>query len=133
VYVLCAGFYNDFANPNDDTPAKIYVLQPDFETVVDSIVLGEHAFKMAIGSDGHAYVPITDSVLVVDTRLRKVNGTFVRGVFYGVGVDEISGNVYLSDPKNYQQPGTVFIYDSQKTLLRQFDAGIIPGSFAFRR
>jgi hypothetical protein len=133
VHVLCAGSYGDYSNPNDDTPAKIVVIEPGSGAVVDSILIGGHAFKLAIGADGYGYVPGSDSVIVVDTRSRTVRGGFVRGSFYGVAVEQSSGDVYLSDAKNYVTPGTVFVYASNRQLRMQFDAGIIPGSFAFKR
>ena len=133
VYILCVGFYGDFGDPHDDTPAKIYVVEPLSEVVTDSIFIGGHAFTVAIGNDGVGYVPSTDSVLAIDTRSHRVLGTFQRGSFYGVGVDEGSGDIYLSDAKNYIQPGTVYVYTANAQLRTQFDVGLIPGSFAFKR
>jgi YVTN family beta-propeller protein len=133
VYILCAGSYGDFANPNDDTPARIFVVDPVAERVVDSLVIGGHAFVMAIGPDGRGYTPATNAVIAFNTRTNTVTGQFLPGSFYSVGVEEVSGDVYVSDPKNYTQPGTVFIYSKSGQLQKQFEAGIIPGSFAFKR
>jgi DNA-binding beta-propeller fold protein YncE len=133
VYILCAGFYSGAQSPDDATPAKIFVMQPLSETIVDSILIGGHAFKIAMGSNDLAYVPTTDSVLALDTRFHRVLGTFARGDFYGVAVDTTTGDVYLSDPRDYTVPGTVYQYASNGQVRRQFDVGIIPGSFAFKR
>lgn len=133
VYVVCAGFYGDLGDPNDDTPAQLVVIDPRSDTVVDSIIVGGHAYGMALNADGLGYVPTTDRVIVVDTRVHTVIGTFVPGQFYGIGVDETDGDVYLSDAKNYVQPGTVFVYSASGQLRTQFDVGINPGSFCFKR
>jgi hypothetical protein len=133
VYALCGGSYGDFANPNDDTPAEIFVVDPITERIVDSLVIGGHAFTMAIGPDGKGYVPAAHGVLAINTRTNSVVGQFLPGTFYGVGVEAVSGDVYLSDPKNYTQPGTVFIYAKDGQVRKQFDAGVTPGSFAFKR
>jgi hypothetical protein len=133
VYALCGGSYGDFANPNDDTPAKIVVIDPITERIVDSLVIGGHAFTMAIGADGKGYIPATTGVFAINTRTNSVVGQFLPGSFYGVGIEAVSGDVYLSDPKNYTQPGTVFIYSKDGQIRKQFDAGVIPGSFAFKR
>jgi Domain of unknown function (DUF5074) len=132
IAVVCVGFYNDFGDPNDDTPARLKIVDPFTATVVDSILIGGHAYKIGIDPDGLAYVPSTDSVLVVDTRLRQVVRTFVQGAFYGIVVDRVSGDVYLSDAKDFQQPGTVSVYSRSGQLKTQFGVGVIPGAFAFK-
>jgi YVTN family beta-propeller protein len=132
VDVVCVGFYNNFGDPNDDTPAKVIVIDPSSTAIVDSILIGGHAFKIGIDPNGFAYVPSTDSVALVDTRSRRVVRMFAGGAFYSVGVDEVSGDVYLSDAKDFQQHGTVSVYSSSGQLKTQFDAGVIPGAFAFK-
>ena len=131
VYAVCAGAYP--GGPIPETPAIIAVVDPIGDRVVDSIFIGGHSSMIAVGADGIGYIPGSDSVLAVDTRVNRVRGLFVRGSFYGVGVEDVSGDVYLTDPKNYVQPGTVSIFASNGVLRTQFDAGIIPGSFAFKR
>jgi hypothetical protein len=133
VDVLCGGSYGDYADPNDDTPAKITVIDPASDAIVGTMLIGGHATTMAVGSDGIGYVPSTDEVLRIDTRINAVSGTFVKGFYYGIGVEIVSGDVYLSDPKTYIQPGTVSVYSSDGRLRVQFDAGLIPGSFTFKR
>ena len=133
VYALCAGSYGDFNDPHDDTPAKIFAIDPVSERITDSLVIGGHAFTMDIGPDGKGYIPATNGVISVSTRTNSVIGQFLPGVFYSVGVEEVSGDVYLSDPKTYTQPGTVFIYTKDGQERKHFDAGVIPGSFAFKR
>ncbi|MEW6511451.1 MAG: YncE family protein [Bacteroidota bacterium] len=133
VYVVCAGSYGDFANPDDDTPAKVMVIDPSMDAVVDSILLGGHAMNIAIGLDGIGYVASTSEVLRIDTRIHRVTGQFKSGSYYSVGVESASGDVYLSDPKSFVQPGTVYVYAANGQLRNQFDTGLIPGSFAFKR
>jgi hypothetical protein len=133
VYVVCAGSYGDFGDPADDTPAKIMVIDPAADTVTDSLFIGGHAMDIAIGLDGIGYVASGIEVLRVDTRANTVTGTFKPGTFYSVGVEAASGDVYLTDPKTYVQPGTVYVYAPNGQLRNQFDTGLIPGSFAFKR
>lgn len=133
VYVVCAGFYGDMSDPNDDTPARIAVIDSRTNILVTSILIGSHAYGMAMNAEGLGYVPATDSVIAVDTRTHATLGTFARGQFYEIGVDESTGDVYLSDAKNYVQPGTVFVYSSSGQLRTRFDVGINPGAFGFKR
>ncbi len=133
VYVVCVGFYNELGDPNDDTPARIAVLDPASDVLVDSVLLGGHGYEIAINGDGKGYVPTTLGVLTLDTRIHRVTGVFKQGNFYSVGVDDASGDVYLADAKNYIQPGTVFVYAADGRLRTQFEVGLIPGAFAFKR
>jgi YVTN family beta-propeller protein len=133
VYVVCGGFYNDYMNPDDDTPATIAVVNPGTDAVITSLVIGGHASTIALSPDGRGYVPTTDRVVTIDTRSRTVAGTFLTGYFYGVGVEEVSGDVYLTDPKNFVLPGEVLIYAATGQFRTKFAAGVIPGSIAFKR
>jgi hypothetical protein len=131
--VVCGGSYGDYNDPNDDTPAQIAVIDPGSDAVVKTVLIGGHATFIAVGDDGIGYVPSTDRVLRIDTRINAVTGTFVDGSYYGIGVEKVSGDVYLSDPKTFVQPGSVSVFAPDGRLRTQFDVGLIPGSFAFKR
>jgi len=133
VCVVCAGSYGDFQNPDDDTPARLAVIDPTDDHLAASVLIGGHAFTMALDADGIGFVPTTDSVVTVDTRSRHVIGTFRKGSYYGVGVERVSGDVYLTDVKNYAQPGTVEVYSSTGLFRTSFTVGLVPGTLAFKR
>jgi YVTN family beta-propeller protein len=133
VYVVCGGSYGDFSNPLDDTPARIAVIDPDHDVVRDSILLGGHATSLAIGGDGFGYVPTSERVVKIDTRAHRAVGTFLEGTFYGVAVDEVTGDVYLTDPGSYTQPGKLLVFSAFGEFRAQYTVGLIPGSMAFNR
>jgi hypothetical protein len=133
MYVVCGGSYGDFNDLTDDTPSKIMIVDPSALEVADSILIGGHASRMAIGADGIGYVPKETEVVRIDARSNTLTGRFVGGSFYGVGVESVSGDVYLADPKSYIQPGEVVVYSSTGIERTRFTAGIVPGSFAFKR
>lgn len=133
VYVVCGGSYGDFSNPSDDTPARVTVVNPATDAIVDTIVLGGHASVIGLSGDGWGYVPTTNGVMTIDTRANRFVGTFVKGSFYGVGVEEVSGDVYLTDPKDFVQPGEISVYAPNGQLRNRFAGGVIPGSMAFKR
>jgi hypothetical protein len=133
VYVVCSGLFGDFSDPDDDTPARIAVIDPTTLSTVDSITIGGHAYQIAIHPSGLGYVVTTDSVVTVDTRVHRRVGTFLQGQYYSAAVESVSGDVYLSDAKDFLQPGTVYVYAAEGYLRTSFEAGVIPGSFAFKR
>jgi DNA-binding beta-propeller fold protein YncE len=133
LYVVCVGFHNNTSDPTDDTPAYIAVIDPAAEAVIKSVYVGGHAYHIAMSKEGLGYIPTTDSVIVIDTRVHASLGVLLRGRFYGVGVDDGTHDIYLSDAKNHVQPGTVFVYSASGQLRTQFDVGVNPGTFAFKR
>ena len=52
-------------------------------------------------------------------------------VFYGLGIDLRTGDVYVADAIDYVQRGLVYVYRSNGELKDEFLAGIIPGNFYF--
>jgi YVTN family beta-propeller protein len=133
IYVLCAGAYGDFNDPNDDTPAKVMVIDPSSETVMDSILIGGHAFRMSAGKDGKAYVVAEGNIVQIDTQNHSVVGPFATGIHYGVGVEEESGDVYIADAKDFVTPGSILVYSPNGTKRDEHTVGLIPGRFAFNR
>ena len=133
VIVLCAGSYGDFSDPNDDSPATLITIDALQRRVVDSVVIGGHAFRMASDGQTGIYIAGSGSVLTVDPRTPGTLRTFVAGDYNGVGVDPATGDVYLADARTFTVPGEIRVFDSAGTLKGQFDAELIPGRFAFLR
>ena len=133
LYVLCTGSYGDFNNPYDDVYASMLVINPQSGARVDSLFIGGHPTKMALGKDGVLYVAADTSVVSIDTHSHHFLGTFVGRGYYGVGADAVTGDVYLLDAKDYASPGEVFVFSPAGTLKKNFSAGVIPGSVAFVR
>lgn len=52
-------------------------------------------------------------------------------LYYGLAIDPLNGEIYCSDARDYLSKGRVYRYTPEGVLLDNFQAGIIPGSFAF--
>lgn len=50
---------------------------------------------------------------------------------YSIGVDPLTGDVYVSDALDFVQQSRIYRYDKNGTLIHSFTAGIISGNFAF--
>ena len=72
-------------------------------------------------------------IIKLNTRTNSLAGKFADGTFYNVGVEEITGDVYLTDAKNYTSPGEVHIYSSSAQFKKKFTVRIIPGAIAFKK
>jgi len=52
-------------------------------------------------------------------------------VLYGLGINPNSGDIIVSDAKDYVQNSTLFIYSNTGELQNEFESGIISGYFLF--
>ena len=132
LWVMCMG------NANDHTPAALYKINPVNKAIETSIGFSSplnawNKLKMNKTHDtlyftnnGVFRMKSTDSQLPSDTFI-KSNGRN----FYGLGISPFDGNIYISDALDYVQKGKVYIYSNNGILLRNFNAGIIPGDFIF--
>ena len=53
-------------------------------------------------------------------------------LYYGLTVSPASGDVYVADAIDYQQPGIIYRYTAEGRLVDQFYVGIIPGAFCWK-
>jgi DNA-binding beta-propeller fold protein YncE len=55
------------------------------------------------------------------------------GGFSSLGVDPYSHGIYVADAIDFVQPGIVYLYTPNAQQVNDFQVGIIPGHFAFRK
>lgn len=72
-------------------------------------------------------MPYTSSELPTSALIRAEGR-----LFYALGIDPATDDIYCSDAIDYVQPGIVYVYDQSGGLKDKFTAGIIPGSFCFK-
>ncbi len=135
--VKCDGF-SDFVNPNNDTPGSIVVINPLIDAVTATIPLPlatyGHPGRLAVSLTGIGYAIVKGGVMKFGTKTRTVlSNPFVTGSFYSLAVDDVTERVYVTNAKDYIQPGEVIIYDKNAFQVGRFDTGIIPGTIAFKR
>lgn len=76
---------------------------------------------------GICRMKITDTALPTAPLIPQGSRTF-----YGLGVDPVSGDIYVSDAIDYTQRGVVYRYDANGTQIDQFKTDITPGYFCFK-
>lgn len=52
--------------------------------------------------------------------------------YYGLTISPASGEVYVANAIDYQQPGKIYRYSAEGTLIDEFYVGVIPGAFCWR-
>lgn len=53
-------------------------------------------------------------------------------IYYGLTVCPRSGDVYIADAIDYQQPGMIYRYSARGEKLDEFYVGVIPGAFCWK-
>ncbi|MDP5170815.1 MAG: hypothetical protein NWR72_11265 [Bacteroidia bacterium] len=142
------------ANLELDAEGKVWVLcQGDFFTSADPSlfrvdpmtreVLTKVEFPSGAGASDLCLTRAKDQLLFLqDGQLQQLaisastlppSRLFASGssFFYSLGVDPVSGEIYLGDAGDFVQRGNVFRLSPAGVPIDTFQAGIIPGEFFF--
>ncbi|MBX7206072.1 MAG: hypothetical protein K1X81_11675 [Bacteroidia bacterium] len=118
-------------------PSKLVCLATDGKSIAKTIDLGTGAGKVLRSS------PSGDYLYYIKTHVYRLNAAdnaapvnpfiYKSGSqnFYALGVEPLSGAVFVSDAADYIQQGKVSCYSSSGVFQYMFNAGIIPGNFWF--
>lgn len=97
----------------------LYVISTEW-----SYVTGDNAVS-------YAKIDMTD-MTVVDRQIIKDGTDKSIKVPYGIAVDPVTKDIYVTDAKSYVVSGTLYCFDKDGMLKWQLTAGQIPASFAFK-
>ncbi|EOR94955.1 hypothetical protein ADIARSV_1916 [Arcticibacter svalbardensis MN12-7] len=128
VYVLSVGNYTTINASMAIIDSKTDVVKSQKDFTSGSIAI----------SGDYAYITKWDGTVqlfnVKTELLEKENfisdGTSITSP-YGVAVDDISGEVFVTDAKNYSTNGEVFCFDKTGTLRYRINVGISPSKVVF--
>lgn len=85
---------------------------------------GDQLYYLDVG--GLFRISIEDNALS-EEALIKEDGR----LFYGLGLDPVTDEIYISDAIDFQQNGVIFRFDKNGSEIDFFRSGIIPGDFVF--
>ncbi len=132
LWVLCSGGFM-----NDENPS-LWKISTESHVVEQKYTFGDkqsNPDNLKINGNGDILYFLKDglfSMSIEETELPTVplieSGSYN---YYSIGIDKISGDIYLSDAGNYNQNGYVFRYDKNGQVISNFEAGIIPGTMKF--
>lgn len=129
-----------------DTPAKLYCIDTYTDRIVDSVsmavsaldIVGDSLFACATAWD---YIEMDDvlsySILNVRTRETVSTGFITDGTDaqiqkpYGIKVNPLTRDIYVTDAKNYVNPGMLHCYSPAGVLQWSVRTGDIPAQIAF--
>lgn len=131
VWVLCEGDVNDF-----DVPSTLWQIDPRLKRATLMRTFEGKAMNLAIDSSGRLLYYLVDG----DVHRCSIDAPEADDAFcipaegrllYKIAVNPHTGDLYVSDAKNYLVNGSVYRYTSDGLLLGSFDAGICPGFMLF--
>ena len=113
-------------------------IDPSSGTVEKSFTLTSDGApsRLAINGTGDSILFINDGIWklgITQTSLGN-HPYLVTGshLYYSLGIDPLTSELYLSDAIDYQQQGIIYRYSSLGMKVDSFKTGIIPGSFCFK-
>jgi len=131
LWVLCdGGFEEEKAELISISTSDFSILTIfQFEDIQDSPrnleINGDSSILYFI-NQGIAAMSILDNVLSASVIVDQGNRTF-----YGLGIDPKTGDIYISDARDYAQEGQIYRYAFDGLEIDNFKVGIIPGTFTF--
>ena len=138
--------YVNSRGDNNEQGSKLYVIDTQTDKIKKTIDINASNFCIAgdtvyvYGSDFNSSTGKTSiSYHYVDVKTQSVlPGKFITdgtdaGIErpYGIAVDPVSRDVYLTDAKNYSVRGTLYCFDKLGKLKWSVTAGFIPAHLAF--
>jgi YVTN family beta-propeller protein len=134
LWVLCTGGYQ-----NKEFPELIRI--NTFTNAIEQRLIFEdkYAFpsNLQINGQKNMLVWLDNGVQKMDIySLELPSSVFIpqkRSYFYKMGIDPVSGEIFVTDAIDYQQNGKVFRYSSGGTVIDSVIANIIPASFCFKQ
>lgn len=102
-------------------------LKPVFNNTLDTLYFIEANYYGGTSNNGIFRMSIYDNTLPALPFVPA--GSFQY--FWALGVDPLTGNIFVGDPKGFTQKGTAFIYLANGQAIDSFSVGLGPGHFYF--
>lgn len=129
-----------------DIPSKLYCIDSRTDRLTDSMDIAVSNFhldddKLYIYSVEWSYVSMSNEITygIIDVATKNVitknfitDGTDTKiKIPYGIMVNPITKDIYVTDAKNYVSPGTLYCFDKDGKQKWNVRTGDIPAHFVF--
>ena len=108
-------------------PADANTVRPVFNNTKDTLYYIEANQSGGVADNGIYRMDIHSTLLPTQPFVVAKQYQY----FWALGVDPLSGNIYVGDPKGFVQKGSVYIYKPDGTQIKSFTVGVGPGHFYF--
>jgi hypothetical protein len=139
IWVLCDGGYEGSAygdtqpglvriDARSHTVEKIFILPED--NWPSKLCMNRNADTLYFINGDVWRMPVDADQIPKESFIQSVTGSQTR-LFFGLGVDPLTSDVYVSDAIDHVQSGVVYRYTADGEGVDTFQVGIIPGFFCF--
>ena len=98
--------------------------------------IGDSPKGLCVGADGETVYFLNEDVWRMAADAEELPAQpYIRAhetIYYALGVDPHSGDLYLGDAIDYQQQGVVYRFSAEGVPLDTLRVGITPTAFCFR-
>lgn len=136
LYVLCSGS-SSWIPEIPSTQGGLYKINLSNNEIVQELPFSEGIFPSHLEIENNKmYYTIGSEVYVMglsDTELpaNSLLSLSENGVWSIYGFTVENGKIYMSDPKDYNSNGEIFIYSTNGTFQNSYGVGVIPNGFFF--
>jgi DNA-binding beta-propeller fold protein YncE len=134
IIVACEG---NFADPSSNSYLVYINAMTGAIANTEQVGAGPYAIgRLIAGPTGKLFMLVGGQVKSIDLATRTISQTPISSskFYYGGAYDAVSGGLYLGDPANFSNAGTIDVYNvSTGALVKSYEAGIAPAHFAFYR
>jgi YVTN family beta-propeller protein len=113
-----------FAFPPNADP-----LHPVINNTKDTIYFIEVNYEGGTENNGIYRMSIHDASLPVKPFI----GAAPFQYYWALGIEPVSGHIYVGDPKGFIQKGSVMVFTPDGTKMKEFAVGVGPGHFYFEQ
>ncbi|MBC8052321.1 MAG: YncE family protein [Sphingobacteriaceae bacterium] len=122
--------------------SKLYVINSttgsikkvfDFEITsltIHNDIAYTYTFSYISGEKSYRVLDVKNETVISQSLITDGTASTIQTP-YGIGVDPVSGDVYIADAKDYVNAGKVFAYDKTGKQKYSFTAGPLPSGFSF--
>jgi DNA-binding beta-propeller fold protein YncE len=134
VWVLCEGAVWEA----DGEQPSLWEINPLLKTAEKRYEFDGTAMVLRANPSGdQLYVIYNNEVRRFDIATLTLSDTFriaaePQGMFYNMAVEPKTGDIYVTDAKNYMMNGTVYRFSYDGVKLSSFEAGVIPSAMLFK-
>lgn len=135
VWVLCEGRSWDVGY--GEKPS-LWEIDPQLKRAIKQYEFNGSATVLRANPTGEQlYMIYNNQVRRFDIASMTLSESFhlaaeAQAMFYNMAVEPKTGDIYVTDAKNYLMNGTVYRYSFDGVLLSSFEAGVIPSAMLFK-
>ncbi|OQY29227.1 MAG: hypothetical protein B6244_04340 [Candidatus Cloacimonetes bacterium 4572_55] len=131
--ILCHGSYNDFDDPNDDTPGQLAIYDISSESIIHTRTIDGHPTDLAVNYPGVGYYILNNKVVSFSVSdCSVINDSLIvvdSGALYSLEAQ--GGRIFVGNAMDFVSNGKVTVYDEEGVQLFSANVGVNPGAFAF--